>query len=419
MQRIHRPSRGLFAVLALFGAALAAGAAHGQALDVSRASSALALPIIIGDHDGNPLKDTRGDVVIKQASAVTLATVTNASSSDVLLKVDMISGDVDDGDTWQSTSFECELTGRETTTFLFTRIPTGFLGKDSVPGNSRLYVECSDDGDPEGAPTALFTGVQNGILFIAVADAETGEVKSEDVLIGDAVVIDTFRGQAYSFNAIGFQAGQGQNDGDKVYRFDGQEYAQFPAVLATNFIAPGLGDRIADPDRDVQAELILFTLDGTVGNLPVPRVKIGGYAYNDDEVAIDLSYEFDCFDVVALDDINANIAYDNDSAVGLGSPVGHLELVPQPIAAGFDAHDAEYGDSNGSRKRAVHGWLVQNVQNGLAGTVLEEDDLIDGSPDVRVGLIPAAWGRPLDMSTTSLVPFLSDDNATLDADTRN
>ena len=50
--------------------------------------------------------------------------------------------------------------------------------------------------------------------------------------------VDYERGQAYSFGAIPFQAGQGQNNGDKIYRFDNQEYAKFPAVLATNFIAP-------------------------------------------------------------------------------------------------------------------------------------------------------------------------------------
>ena len=76
------------------------------------------------------------------------------------------------------------------------------------------------------------------MLFAPVADPGSGAVVSNDVLFGDAVVVDFAAGQAYSFEAIGFQAGQGSNDGDKVYHFDNVEYSKFPAVLATNFIAP-------------------------------------------------------------------------------------------------------------------------------------------------------------------------------------
>ena len=179
-----------------------------------------------------------------------------------------------------------------------------------------------------------------------------------------------------------------------------------PSVLATNFITPTLAG---------SAELILFTLDGTVGNLPVPRVKLGGFAYNDDEVAFDFSYEFDCFEIVALDEINANYTFDPDGALGLGSLSGHLELVPQPIAAdGPDAHDAEYGDGNNSRKRGVHGWIVQNVE----GTLVPANHPIKDTPPVVVSNGKAAWGRPLAQSTTALIPFLGDDDSTLDADTR-
>ncbi len=370
-----------------------AGQAGAQNLDLDEMAAALAFPMVTGGFQGNEIKDTTGDVVIPGQTAATLITVTNGKSDNITLKVDMISGDRYDGDNWQSTSFDCELTGRETTTFVIV---------GSGTGNAEVYVECSDGPVTSGAPTALFTNAQNGILFMAVAD-ESGVV-SEDVIFGDAIVADTDGGQAYSFGAIAFQAGQGQNDGDKVYAFDGQEYAQFPSVLATNFIAP---------TNYVNAELILFTLDGTVGNLPVPRGKLGGYAYNDDEVAFDFSYEFHCFDIVALDDINDNYTY-TGGVLGLGSISGHLELVPQPIAAaGPDAHDAEYGDANNSRKRGVHGWIVQNVD----GTLVPYDEPIDGAPAVVVNSGPAAWGRPLAQSTTALIPFLEDDDSTLDADT--
>ncbi len=379
-----------------------AGQVSAQNLDLDEMAAALAFPIVTGNQGGNPIKDTRGDVVLPWQSAATLVSVTNGKSDDVLLKLDMISGDVEDGSTWQSTSFECLLTGRETTTFVF--VPPALDQQDGVI-DVPVYVECSTPGNPQGAPRALFANLGNGILFMAAADPESGEVISENVIFGDAIVADTQMGQAYSFGAIAFQAGQAQNDGDKVYRFDGDEYAQFPSVLATNFIAP-LGD--------VRAELILFTLDGTVGNLPVPRAKLGGFAYNDDEVAFDFSYEFDCFDIVALDDINQNYFFDPSGVLGLGSISGHLEIVSQPIAAaGPDAHDAEYGDANNSRKRGVHGWIVQNVQ----GLLTPAGHPIPDAPDVLVQNGPAAWGRPLAQSTTALIPFLQDDDSTLDADT--
>ncbi len=376
---------------------LLAGPVSAQNLDLDEMAAALALPIITQTQFPNPLKSPP-EGLLSVRPFVTLATVTNGKSDAVLLKVDMIGGDAGGG--WQSTSFECLLTGRETTTFVFVR--------ERIDDPARLYVECSAGSDPEGAPTALFPNLGNGILFIAAADPDSGEVISEDVVFGDAIVADFRAGKAYSFGAIGFQAGNDQNDGDKVYAFDGGEYSRFPAVLAANFIAP-------TPFGELDAELILFTLDGTVGNQPVPRVKLGGYGYNDDEVAFDFSWEFDCFDIVALDDINDNYTY-TGGVLGLGSISGHLELVPQPIAAaGPDAHDAEYGDANNSRKRGVHGWIVQNVD----GTLVPYDEPIEGAPKVVVNSGPAAWGRPLAQSTTALIPFLNDDDSTLDADTRN
>jgi hypothetical protein len=89
---------------------------------------------------------------------------------------------------------------------------------------------------------------------------------------------------------------------------------------------------------------------------------------------------------------------------------GHLQLVPQPIATANDSHDAEHGDGNNSRKRAVHGWIVQG-QVALT------------NPQFQAPVVPcivqigkAAWARPLAQSTTALTPFLGDFHATFDAD---
>ena len=50
---------------------------------------------------------------------------------------------------------------------------------------------------------------------------------------------------------------------------------------------------------------------------------------------------------------------------------------------------------------------------------MPDNEPIDGAPLVEVANGPAAWGRPLAQSTTALIPFLDDDDSTLDADTRN
>ena len=375
----------------------------GTNLDLSEMAAALALPVITGGQPPNTLKLSQGDLVVRNDASVTLATVTNGRSLPTLLRVDVISGDPTGplgGDRWQSDSFDCLLTGYETTTFLV--VPAA--------ASSTIFVECSNAFATTG-PLAdnKFLGVRaaNGVLWIAAADPFTGNTISEDVIFGDAVVVDVVLGQAYGFGAIPFQAGTGFNNGNKIYRFDGQEYASWPAVVATNFIAPDL----PTPQR-INAELILFTLDGTTGNPTAPRVALAGQGYNDDEVPFDFQWEFDCFDIVSITDMSVNFAQGF-----LGSLSGHLQLVPQPVGTGGnDVHDAAYGDGNNSRRRPVHGWIVQNVLPGQA-IVLPRQPTTPGvvNPIVNTGASPAAWGRPLAQGRTSLVPFLNDQNAVLDA----
>ncbi len=231
---------------------------------------------------------------------------------------------------------------------------------------------------------------------------------SQDILFGDAIVVDTDAGQAYSFGAIPFQSGKRGNNGDKVYEFDDSEYVKFPSALATNFLAPG----VDVGGNDVQAEMILFTLDFPTDSIPLPRVAIGGYTYNDDEDWFDWGHEFDCFEIVALGDIDDNMNYyAPPSLLGLGSISGHLEMYPQAIATANDSHDDIWGNGDDTRNRGFHGWLVQNS----TGVVLAGDAPIPGAPAVSVPNA-AAWGRPLAQSTTDLEPATGDESPTLDAD---
>jgi hypothetical protein len=264
------------------------------------------------------------------------------------------------------------------------------------PGGNVVQVTADPD------PRDVILKAQNGIMFVSVADPTDPRmpVVSQDVLFGDAIVVDEDAGQAYSFDAIGFQAGQGENDGDRVYRFDGLEYSAFPRGLASNFLAPG-----ADVGGNhVQAELILFTLDLTTDSLPLPRVVIGAFTYNDDEEYRDWSHEFDCFEIAALGDIyQSNNYHGPSSPLGLGSVSGHLEMYSQASTTALDPHDLEFGNDDGIRNRGFHGWLVQNA----TGVVLAGDQPTPAAPSVSV-TNPSAWGRPLAASLTELVPNLGD-----------
>ena len=377
---------------ALTVAGLVAARAGAQNLDPGELAAALALPIVTGGQAPNPIKNTPGDVIVLDDAALTLHTITNGRSTPVLLRLDAISGDPPPtGDVWQSDSFDCLLTGRETVTVL--AIPAG--------AGAILFAECSTPHATGGAlaePRMVAAKAANGILWVAAADPATGTTVSEDVLFGDAVVVDAALGQAYSFSAINFQAGQEFNDGDKIFRFDNQEYARWPSTLAANFIAP---------TATLAAELILFTLDGTTGNPTAPRASVSGLAYNDDELYFDFQHEFDCFDIVPLAAITPNFTFPF-----LGSLSGHLQLVPQPVGTvGTDVHDASYGDANNSRRRPVHGWIVQSVQ----GALLPGGQPIPGAPALGVD-VPAAWARPLTQGRGALVPFLADQDPTLDTD---
>ncbi len=56
-------------------------------------------------------------------------------------------------------------------------------------------------------------------------------------------------------------------------------------------------------------------------------MRLPGLGYNDDELAFDFQYEFDCFDIVQLNEIDPNFL---GGFPGLGSFVGHLQLRAQP-----------------------------------------------------------------------------------------
>lgn len=356
---------GIFAVVCAAG--LHAGIASAN-LNLNETAAALALPILT-DFD--------------RLDTETYMTVTNASSEGLTLAINVIDGDSNKNGgfhNWGASSFSCYVTGRETTVFRFR--PDG-------PGRSRVDFECSQQGADETFPPAAlsiprteFFNHATGIMFIAIE--QNGVTVSKNVLFGDWVTVDYLAGAAYSAEAIAFQGKDPfSQNGDRVYKFDNKEYAAFPALLASNFVAP--------TDPGIKLELVLFTLDGTTGQAPVP-VSLHYNFYNDDEVKRDGDYFFDCFTIVDLAWIDSRFLRDR-----LQSPVGHLELEPRDVTNGNAAHDNLFGDNNGVRNSPFHGWIVQTV--GVGGGV---------APAALANGATAQWARTLAQSVTSHTPAGSD-----------
>ncbi len=288
-------------------------------------------------------------------------------------------------DDWSAQDFSCFVTANETSLFEFRR--------DPMTDQSTLSFECTTLITAPPVPSASFENlpvdIDRGIMFVTVENP-LGTTVVANQIFGDATVIDFDQGLAYSFDAIPFLSAA--NDGNRQYVFNGIEYSAFPARLATNFIAPTRPPPFG-PD-DIIAELVLFTLDGTIGSGIGPNTLLSVVFFNDDEVRYSATHRFDCFDIVRLDEIDPRFFAD-----ALGSDAGHLVLTPEFVTYPDFAHDFQFGPpaggagANGVRRTPVHGWLVESA---IGGT------LIGGGGLWLAG--DAAWGRPLARSLTNIVP---------------
>jgi hypothetical protein len=326
--------------------------------------AALALPIITGT-------DPAG------GATVTASTVTNLGREGITLAIQVIDGDP--GESWNSSSFSCYVTAHESTVFVFE--PDG-------PGRSKVSFECSSSDANWSSRAALLNIPQTehliaatGIMFVAIEQNEV--TVSKNLLIGDSVVIDYGQGAAYTLPGFTFQGlDYFSQDGDRQYRFDDLEYAAFPSVLASNFIAPQA--------NHVTADLILFTLDGAVGQSTVP-VNLKVDFYNDDERRRDTSIGFDCFTILPLEAIDPRF-----SAQNLGSTVGSLVLTPRDVSVGFSPHEHTGTGIDGVRNVPVLGWLVQTIVPGGS---------VEGTPQPGSR---GSWARTLSQGMLSHSPQAGD-----------
>ena len=373
------------AVIAVLTLGLLAVPAAAQNLDLDEVGAALALPVITGaDPSATASMGSTTEIVI-----------TNAGNA-VRLHITLI-----DGFDWSAVDFSCDVTKNETTLFIFR--PPSSAGGGGIITNSELTYECLDENGDSKVFRDVPVDIVNGIMFVSIEDPSTGQTINTNQVFGDFTVIDYSAGTAYSAGAIPFQ-GKSITTGvaDRDFRFDNVEYSAFPSKLASNFIAPETMTGM----QEIDGELILFSLDGTVGAFgfgPVASVSVK--FYNDDEMQFSSSHTFPCFDIVRLEDIDSRF-----EKSALGSPAGHLVLTPQ-VATQFDlAHDASFdpGPMNviGVRKAPVHGWLVQTAFSGASIGYPPEDPAFPGMPQVLTG--EAAWARTLAQSQTALVPHSGD-----------
>ena len=319
---------------------------------------------------------TGGAGRIADDAGTTVQTYTNTLTVPVRLLVQVVSGDP--GELWRSDSFSCDVIARSTATFSI--VPSG--------AGSVLTANCFDLGF-FGVPETftIAARAENGIVVAAVADPVTNLATTQNAILAEAVVSDLVMGFAVTLPAVRARAVLA-NDGNQIYHFDEVEYSRLPAGIDETVRSPAAGD---------YTELVLFTLDGTPGLLPTPRVAMSGIGlfsqqpnpFLPPEVTFfDFSFGFDCFTVVDLLALSSGFA-------GFPGLDGVLQLTAEAVGTpGTDAHDAAFGDGNSVRRRPVLGWAIEK-----RGAVFS--------------------GRRLDSLPLHLVPFLADGPPVFDADVFN
>ena len=363
-----RSIKNLVAALAV-ATLLSTGAFAGS--DLNEVGALLVFPNIVAMPSNSSLETA--DLM---AGVETLVTVTNAGPDDVVLHISyvngqeyMFNGAVSEGGYMEPNPtycYECDfqipMSGNDTETLVITYGPGGthIIAED-------LYLDMS-------CPWPY------GMLVVALED-EDGNTISDNVLLGEEVIIDYVSGMALSIPAIPFQGSS--NDGDRTYSFDDTEYAKLPRIVAADFLAPN----IADGDGAV-ALLSLFTL-GFERQFP-PLVDCSVIGFDADEHPFSASFQFGCWTMFDLYQISPEFYYpnlglfNNDPHHPISDTHGWLQLNcrvdTNPGAA--DGFEADGG---------VHGAIIQAQDAGTA---------LPAGSGANFGS-SAMWGRLLYQSVTT------------------
>ena len=308
----------------------------------------------------------------------TFVTITNALDEDIIAHVSYINGDYYDPTYCYECDFDIPLTGKDTETLVVTYTQFG------------ISIE-SEDGTISRACPHPF-----GMITVNVEDPDTGEVRSDNVLLGEEVVVDYDLGTALSIPAIPFQ-GKNTNSGDRTFDFDDQEYGLFPRVVAADFIAPDLSIE-AGCEGDcginggyVKGGLALFTL-GFVRQFP-PLVDCSITGFDADENAFSRSVQFGCWTFEDLCEMDPEFCYPNLSA-GPCDAYGSDDDNPCDTHGWLQLNcwvDEDY-DGEIDALGGVHGAIVQVAS---PGAVIRRNDV---NAPAFSGY--ASWGRLLYQSVT-------------------
>jgi hypothetical protein len=328
---------------------LSTGAFAGS--DLNEVGALLVFPTIIvsdGVHD-----NAQGDLE-------TFVTITNAGPEDVVAHISYINGEADSNQYCYECDFQIPLTGNDTETLVITKGATGIhiVAED-------LYLDMS-------CPWPY------GMLVVALED-EDGNTISDNVLLGEEVVVNYTQGTAFSIPAIPFQGSS--NDGNREYDFDDAEYAKMPRIVAADFLAPDINARAV-------AALSLFTLGFERQFPPLTDCSVIGFDAN--EHPFSSSFQFGCWTYFNLCDVSPEFCHPN---LGLFNNDPH-----HPIS---DTHgwlqlncrvDTNPGAADGFEiDGGVHGAIIQGQ---AGGTMLAAGS---GAPFNS----SAAWGRLLYQSVTT------------------
>jgi len=339
MRSIKTLLAGLSAVLLLASGATFAGS------DLNEVGALLVYPAI---------------ATVPGAAIETFVTITNAGSSPVVAHVSYINGDSTSTKYCYECDFDVPLTGNDTETLVVT------FGANGIQIAS------------EDTPLALSCPWVKGMMVVALEDG-FGHTITDNVLLGEEVVVDYASGAAFSIPAVPFQGLDG-GDGDRTYGFDDREYGKMPRIVAADFLAP----RTTNING---ANLTLFTLDFDRQFPPNTDCSVTGYDAN--EHPFSASFQFGCWAATDLCEISPEFCHPN---LGLysGNPLlsdthGWLQLNCKVdrdpwLSNGFDA------------KGGVHGAIIQKQPVGSTMPAGSGAPFQNGS---------AAWARLLYQSVTT------------------
>lgn len=286
------------------------------------------------------------------ATVETFLTITNASTMPVVAHVSFINGD----SASPQYCFECTFD-----------VPLPASGVATLAAGAGGGVVTFRDIQTGAARNC---GGQRGFATVSLEDGNH-QTLTDNILLGDEIVVDYTNGSALSLDAIPMSGLTGGN-GDRMFAFDGIEYEKLPSSLATNFRAP-------DVSGPLDATLVLFTLGFQRQFPPATDCVVTGYDASGN--LFSSSLQFGCWTRIRLGDLDPGFAYPN-----LGSPSGFHEH------GWLEASCTVQGTGGtGDIEGGVHGAITQSAP---LGSVLRRNDPGPALPNAD------AWGRLLIQSQT-------------------